>query len=121
VLIIYSPVQRAHQPAYVVKQGERSASFDVPERVDSILSAINEQELGPVVAPDDAGLEPIRAVRDTGVIDYLMTAYEWQNAEAGVLTPVFPTFFLPSGQRRRPGCLEGQKGFCCTNTGVPID
>jgi hypothetical protein len=40
VLTIYSPVQRAHRPAYVVKQGERSASFDVPERVDSILSAI---------------------------------------------------------------------------------
>jgi acetoin utilization deacetylase AcuC-like enzyme len=121
VLIIYSPVQRAHQPACVVKQGERSASFDVPERVDSILSAINEQELGPVVAPDDAGLEPIRTVHDTGVIEYLMTAYEWQNAEAGVLTPVFPTFFPPLGQRRRPGCFEGQKGFYCTNTGVPID
>ena len=63
MLIIYSPVQRARQPAYVVKQGQRSASFDVPERVDSILSAINGQELGPVIAPDDAGLEPIRAVR----------------------------------------------------------
>jgi hypothetical protein len=57
VLIIYSPVQRAQRAAYVVKQGEQSASFDVPERVDSILSAINEQELGPVIPPDDAGLE----------------------------------------------------------------
>ena len=46
MLTIYSPVQRAHRPAYVVKQGVRSASFDVSERVDSILSAINEQELG---------------------------------------------------------------------------
>ena len=74
MLTIYSPVQRTHRPAYVVKQGERSASFDVPERVDSILSAINEQELGPVIAPDDAGLEPIRAVHDTGMIEYLTTA-----------------------------------------------
>jgi len=105
VLTIYSPVQRTHRPVYVVKGGERSASFDVPERVDSILSAINEQELG----------------HDTGMIEYLMTAYERQNAEAGVSTPVFPTFFPPSGQRRHPGCFEGQKGFYCTNTGVPID
>ncbi len=60
MLTIYSPVQRTHRPAYVVKQGERSSSFDVPERIDSILSAINEQELGPVIAPDDAGLESIR-------------------------------------------------------------
>jgi len=92
VLTIYSPVQRAHQPAYVVvKQGERSASFDVPERVDSILSAINEPELGPVIAPDDAGLEPIRAVHDTGMIEYLMTAYERQNAEAGASGAVLVT------------------------------
>lgn len=90
-MIIYSPVQRAHQPAYVVKQGERSASFDVPERVDSILSATNEQELGPVIAPDDAGLEPIRAVHDTGMIEYLMTAYERQNAEAGLSGAVLVT------------------------------
>ncbi len=121
VLTVYSPVQRTHRPAYVVKQGERSTSFDVPERVDSILSAINEQELGPVIAPDDAGLEPIRAVHGTGMIEYLMTAYERQNAKAGVSVPVFPTFFPPSGQRRHPGCFEGQKGFCCTHTGMPID
>ncbi len=120
MLIIYSPVQRTHRPAYVVKQGERSASFDVPERVDSILYAINKQELGPVIAPENAGLEPIRAVHDTGMIEYLMTAYERQTAEAGVSTPVFPTFFPPPGQRRHPGCFEGQKGFYCTNMGVPI-
>ena len=121
MLTIYSSVQRAHRPAYVVKHGERSASFDVAERVDSILSAINEKELGPVIAPDNAGLEPIRAVHDTGMIEYLRTAYERQNAETGVSTPVFPSYFPPSGQRRRPNCFEGQKGFYCTNTGVPID
>ncbi|MCD6425614.1 MAG: hypothetical protein J7L35_08900 [Anaerolineales bacterium] len=114
-------MQRNHRPAYVVKQGERSASFDVTERVDSILFAINEQELGSVIAPDDAGLEPIRTIHDTGMIEYLMTTYERQNVEAEVSTPVFPTFFPPSGQRRRPGCFEGQKGFYCTNTGVLIE
>lgn len=40
MLTIYSPVQRFHRPAYAIKQGEHAASFDVPERVDSILSAI---------------------------------------------------------------------------------
>ncbi len=41
-MTIYSPVQRTHRPAYVDKQGEHSASFDVSERVDSMLSAINK-------------------------------------------------------------------------------
>ena len=35
-------MQRTHRPAYVVKQGERSPSLDVPERFDSILSAVRE-------------------------------------------------------------------------------
>gem|GEM_PF-4321309 len=52
MLTIYSPVQRTHRPAYVVKQGERSASFDIPERVDSILSTINKQELGPILCAE---------------------------------------------------------------------
>ena len=120
-MIIYSSVQRTHRPAYVVKQGKHSPSFDVPERIDSILSAVREMELGPVIVSDDVGLEPIRAVHDAGMIKYLATAHEQQNAEAGVSTPVFPTFFPPPGQRRRPACFEGQKGFYCTNTGVPID
>ncbi len=114
-------MQRAHQPAYVVKQGQHSPSFDAPERVDSILAAINARRLGAVIEPTDAGLEPIRAVHDAAMIEYLATAYEQQKAQANVSTPVFPTFFPPPGQRRRPGCFTGLKGFYCTNTGAPID
>jgi acetoin utilization deacetylase AcuC-like enzyme len=108
VLTIYAAVQRSHRPAYVVKQGEHSPSFDVPERIDSILSAISEEELGPVVVPGNVGLEPIRAVHDAGLIRYLAAAYERQNAEAESPTFVFPTFLPPPGQWRRPGGFEGQ-------------
>ena len=38
MLIVYSAVQYGHQPACVVKGGVRSRSYDVPERLDSILS-----------------------------------------------------------------------------------
>jgi acetoin utilization deacetylase AcuC-like enzyme len=120
VLTIFSALQYAHRPAYVVKGGRRSRSFDVPERMDSILSAIREQGLGPIVPPADAGLGPIHAVHDAGMIEYLAMAYVQQNAHDETATPVFPTFFPPPGQRRRPSCFEGQKGFYCTNMGVPI-
>ena len=121
MLTIYAAVQHTHRPAYVVKQGQHSPSFDAPERIDSILAAIETRGLGPVIEPSDAGLERVRAVHDGGMVEYLATAYERQEAEANVSTPVFPTFFPPPGQRRRPGCFEGLKGFYCTNTGVPID
>ena len=54
MLTIFSALQYAHRPAYVIKGGRRSRSFDVPERMDSILSAIREQGLGPIVPPADA-------------------------------------------------------------------
>ena len=121
VLTVYSAIQRHHRPAYVVKGGERSPSYDVPERVDSILAALREADLGPVIAPNDVGLEPIRAVHDAGMVEYLATAYARQCRESGESKPVFPTFFPPPGQRRQPASLKGLAGLYCTNTGVPID
>ena len=46
MLTVYSAAQQAHRPAYVVKSGVRSRSFDTPERIDSILAAIQEKGLG---------------------------------------------------------------------------
>ena len=122
MLTVYSAAQQAHRPAYVVKSGVRSRSFDTPERIDSILAAIQEKRLGSVVAPTDASLghASARAVHDAGMVEYLKTAYARHNADRETPTPVFPTFFPPPGQRRRPVCFEGQKGFYCTNMGVPI-
>jgi acetoin utilization deacetylase AcuC-like enzyme len=121
VLTVYSAIHRDHRPAYVIKGGERSPSYDVPERVDGILAAIRRADLGPVIAPDDAGLEPVRAVHDAGMVAYLATAYARQRRESGEEKPVFPTFFPAPGQRRRPADLKGLAGFYCTSMGVPID
>jgi acetoin utilization deacetylase AcuC-like enzyme len=93
----------------------------VPERVDSILAAIREADLGPIIPPDDAELQPIRAVHDAGMVEYLATAYGRQYRESGEVKPLFPTFFPPPGQRRRPASLKGLAGLYCTSMGVPID
>jgi acetoin utilization deacetylase AcuC-like enzyme len=121
VLTVYSAIQRDHRPAYVVKGGDRSSSYDVPERIDGILAAIRAADLGPIIAPDDAGLEPIRAVHDAGMVEYLATAYARQRRQSGREKPVSPTFFPPPGQRRRPASLKGLTGLYCTSMGVPID
>ena len=120
MLIVYSAVQRRHRPAYVVKGGHPSQSYDRPERLDGILSAVKENELGVIVEPARSGLAPVLAVHDAGMIEYLQDAYAQHRASGDAGGPVFPTFFPPPGQRRRPDCLEGRKGFYCTNMGVPI-
>lgn len=121
MLIVYSAAHRRHRPAYVVKAGHPSQSYDLPERLDSILTAVQESGLGDLVEPTRRGLAPILAAHDPGMIEYLQTAYAQQRASDGASTPVFPTFFPPPGQRRRPNCFEGLKGYYGTNMGVPID
>ena len=121
MLTIFSDLQRTHKPAYIVRRGEQAPSYDVPERIDSILSAISERNLGPVIAPDDAGLESLRAVHAEGMIEYLTTTYAEHSADDETSTPVLPSYFPPPGQRRRSSCFEGQKGFYCTDMEVPID
>ena len=117
---IFSDLQRTHKPEYIVRKGEHALSHDAPERIDSILSAISERELGSVIAPDDAGLEPIRAVHHEGMIQYLSTAYTQHSMDNEDSSPVLASYFPPPGQRRRPDCFEGQKGFYCTDMEVPI-
>ena len=121
MLTVFSDLQRTHRPAYIVRRGEHVPSYDAPERIDSILSAISERDLGPVTAPGNAGLDPIRAIHTEGMIKYLTTAYSEHSADNETSTPVLPSYFPPPGQRRHPSCLEGQKGFYCTDMEVPID
>ncbi len=83
-----------------MRGGKYAQSYDMPERIDSILSAISERDLGPIIAPDDAGLEPVSAVHHEDMIQYLATAYTQFNMDSEDLTPVFPDYFPPPGQRQ---------------------
>jgi len=121
MLTIYTAVQHTHRHAYVLKQSMYAHSLETPERIDSILSAIREAKLGPVVVPDDKGLGPVYAVHDEGMVTFLATASAQHQANGESAAPVFPTFFAPPGQRRRPDCFEGKKGFYCVDMEVPID
>jgi acetoin utilization deacetylase AcuC-like enzyme len=121
MLTIYAAIQRTQRHAYILKQGEQAHSWEVPERVDSILAALREAQLGPVVEPDEGGLEPVYAVHDEGMVTFLATAVAQQRAGGGPPGPVVPTYFPPPGQRRRPARFEGQKGYYCVDTEVPID
>jgi len=120
MLITYSPTQQMHRPIHVIKKGRPSRSYDVPDRIDSILAAISKRRLGPIVPPTPADYEPIRAAHDSDMITYLETAYASENEANNTPEPLFPTFFPPPGQRRRPTRVYGQRGHYCTDTGAPL-
>ena len=105
MLTIYAPVQRTHRQAYILKQGTRARSHEIPARIDSILAAIHGAELGPVVSPEDAGLAPIHAVHDEDMVTFLATAYAQHRANGQPEEPVLPTFSPPARAAAATGQL----------------
>ena len=107
--------QRAHAPAGEFFNGAMHPVAEHPGRVDAILQAI-----GPVDAPDDAGLEPILRVHSAGYVQFLRTAHDNWRA-AGRDGDAFPYTFPVVGRRplklSRIDALLGQYSF---DTSTPI-
>jgi acetoin utilization deacetylase AcuC-like enzyme len=117
MLIVNSPQSGLHVPPFAVIDGERRPSYDQPERVAAILSAVGRHELGSVVAPGPLDMSQVAAVHDPGMLDYLATVSDDLDEDMPV---ILPACWPPSGQRRRPTGLKGLKGYYCTDTETPV-
>ncbi len=79
-----------------------------------ILDAIADANLGEVIAPDDFGMQPIRAVHTDDYLEFLRTAYARWVAEGRSSSGVYPdTFFKPAFKHRpdKIGALAGLYTF----------
>ncbi len=107
--------QRTHAPAGEFFNGAMHPAAEHPGRVDAILQAI-----GPTVAPDDAGVEPILRVHSEDYVEFLRSAHELWRA-AGRDGEAFPYTFPVVGRRplklSRVDALLGQYSF---DTSTPI-
>lgn len=118
--VVYAPSEQKHRPGHVVKKGKPSATYDIRERATRLLAAIRRQGHGPILAPSQDDTWPIRAIHDANMLDYLETAYDSENASSDPAEALFPTFFPPPGQRRRPTRVYGRRGLYCTDMGTPL-
>jgi acetoin utilization deacetylase AcuC-like enzyme len=107
--------QRGHAPLTEFFNGNLHPAAEHPGRVDAILAALRTTE-----APNDAGIEPILRVHDSGYVDFLHSAFtEWRSAgrDGDALPYTFPVV------ERRPLALDridaklGQYSF---DTATPI-
>lgn len=119
MLTIFTHTQLKHEPSHVVKKGRPSQSYETSERAANILGAIEASGLGPVEQPETADLEVVERVHDPNMIAYLRTSFS-VSEKADEPAPLFPSFFPPPGQRRRPERLYGQRGYYCTDMGAGV-
>ena len=99
--VYYSEEHRKHAPPFEVFDGGlRTPYMENTERIDRILTALNQTDWVDICEPRDFGLGPIYAVHDVDYIDFLRSCWtEWLATG-----PKDPSTLLPAtfALRRHP-------------------
>ncbi|BCX04865.1 MAG: acetylpolyamine amidohydrolase [Candidatus Roseilinea sp.] len=117
---VFHPAQLEHNPAREFLDGAWIDYLESPRRPRMILDAIVQAQLGPVIVPDDFGLEPIRVVHADPYLDYLQSAYARWIAAGRSRDGVYPDTFYKPGFLHRPGGIGGQAGRYAFDLSAPI-
>jgi len=117
---VFSPLHRQHNTAGVRLEGHPFVTDEVPARAEILVQAIRQAALGPVVEPDDFGLEPILAVHTADYVGHLRTVFADAARAFGKPEPVFGTTFAPRGALRKPAGFLGLTGYYTYGVGSPV-
>ena len=116
---VFDTAQRAHDPQFFLSSGAQRPCPEVPARVDALLDAVRRTG-GPLVAPPDAGMGPLRAVHSERYLTFLQGIHaRWQRIE-GASAEVIPNIHPASRTDGYPLSAVGQAGFHMTDTSCPI-
>ena len=119
MITVFDEGQRAHDPKFFLSSGAQYPCPEQPARVDALLSGIRRVG-GPVVAPPDVGIEPIRAVHPDRYLTFLKTIHaRWSRIE-GASAEVIPNIHPANRTDGYPKSAVGQAGYHMTDTSCPI-
>jgi acetoin utilization deacetylase AcuC-like enzyme len=118
--IIYNPKHQLLTTDEVIVKGQPDETYEIPDRAELILKAVQDALLGPVLEPVDHGLGPILAVHDPDYVEFLRSAYDESAAYFGEAGPVFAWTFAGRYGERKPRGFLGRKGYYAFGHGTPI-
>ncbi len=111
MLTVYSDDHRLHHAKAELFGGMFVPPFEKPERAQFVLDRVREVRLGPVVEPEDFGLEPVRRIHDEGFLRFLESCWELWTAE-GFEGEAMPLVWPARGMRQRePNHIDGKIGY----------
>jgi acetoin utilization deacetylase AcuC-like enzyme/GNAT superfamily N-acetyltransferase len=96
---------------------EERGYVESPVRIDTIIKELNKTDLFEKVAPRHFSEKHIKAVHDSGYVDYLKKVCA--NLEPG--TSVYPYVFPVRNRTRPPKDLPIRAGYYCIDTFTPIN
>lgn len=121
----YSDRHRLHHGQAELIDGHFVPCFEKPERADLVLARVQAVGLGPVLAPQAFGLDPVRRVHRSDFVDFLASAWPRWTAlgrQHDALPLVWPVPALTADRVSvpRPEHIDGQLGYYAMDAGVPI-
>jgi acetoin utilization deacetylase AcuC-like enzyme len=124
--VIHSPRHRSHDPRHELADGEAIATYEIPERAETIRRSLEADGGFAFGAPREHGVEPITAVHDPAMLDFIERAWRDWTASGETAEEIFPdTFVLPAlregmGTGRSPRTPRGAIGMWCFDTATPM-
>jgi acetoin utilization deacetylase AcuC-like enzyme len=126
VRAVYTPAHLLHDPRIEIEQSGWHSPWEHIGRAEAIRGALAGDPMFDLVEPDSWGLDPIRAVHDRGLVDFLAGAWaEYQLVNPGTRDVVPDVFYRP-GLRRgmtpavEPASINGRLGWYCFETTTPL-
>jgi acetoin utilization deacetylase AcuC-like enzyme len=118
--IIYTEKHKALTTDEVTAEGRPDEAYEVPARAELIHKAVQDAQLGLVVAPTDHGLGAILAVHDPDYVEFLRNIYDESTAYFGEAGPVLAWTFAGRHAARKPRGFLGRRGYYAFGHGTPI-
>lgn len=119
MITVFHAGQRAHDPQFFLSSGAQQPCPEKPARIDALLGAVQRMG-GPVVAPPDAGIDPIRRIHPDRYLTFLQTIYGRWSRIPGASAEVIPNIHPANRTDGYPLSAVGQAGFHQTDTSCPI-
>ncbi len=112
--------QLGHKPQVYFRGGAAMTHPEQPERAILIRDMLLENGF-PVEAPQDFGLDPIKAVHDPAYVDFFIDAYaRFKDAAPSDDALAIPTRHPGTRRGRCPQDINGAMGWWMTDTSTPL-
>ena len=119
--IVYSEHHRLHATADLRPDAHPSVRAEIPARAEVIVGALAAAGFGPIVPPADHGPDPILAVHEPELVEFLRTLYGRYVDQFGTSEPaVYPDTFAVRPVRRKPTGLLGLLGYYTFGVDCPV-
>lgn len=124
--VVASDRHRGHAPIAEIESSGLQPPFEHPGRADAIVDTLRADARFDLVEPDEWGTDPISAVHDAGLVDFLGRVWrEYQECHPGTHDVVPDVFAMPGlldgiGRFRPDSPIDHELGRWCFETTTPI-